>query len=148
MVTHLSSDVQLPSCGQKMFPKVLDQIEEIMNKEVATAKPDDLLVAAAKTMLERKIGCVVVVEREKVVGIVTESDLVRCAASGHDPNHTLVKDVMKSSPVTCTPQAPVEEAYAHMRRNNIRHLPIVDKSDTLVGIVTMKDLISFGKLIL
>jgi len=119
-----------------------------MNKEVATAKPDDLLVAAAKTMLERKIGCVVVVEREKVVGIVTESDLVRCAASGHDPNHTLVKDVMKSSPVTCTPQAPVEEAYAHMRRNNIRHLPIVDKSDTLVGIVTMKDLISFGKLIL
>jgi CBS domain-containing protein len=131
-----------------MFPKVLDQIEEIMNKEVATAKPDDLLVAAAKTMLERKIGCVVVVEREKVVGIVTESDLVRCAASGHDPNHTLVKDVMKSSPVTCTPQAPVEEAYAHMRRNNIRHLPIVDKSDTLVGIVTMKDLISFGKLIL
>jgi len=131
-----------------MFPKVLDQIEEIMNKEVATAKPDDLLVTAAKTMLERKIGCVVVVEREKVVGVVTESDLVRCAASGHDPNHTLVKDMMKSSPVTCTPQAPVEEAYAHMRRNNIRHLPIVDKSGMLVGIVTMKDLISFGKLIL
>jgi CBS domain-containing protein len=131
-----------------MFPKVLDQIEEIMNKEVATAKPDDVLVAAAKTMLERKIGCVVVVEREKVMGIVTESDLVRCAASGHDPNHTLVKDVMKSPPVTCTPQAPVEEAYAHMRRNNIRHLPIVDKDGTLVGIVTMKDLISFGKLIL
>ena len=131
-----------------MFPKVLDQIEEIMNKEVATAKPDDLLVTAAKTMLERKIGCVVVVEREKVVGVVTESDLVRCAASGHDPNHTLVKDMMKSSPVICTPQAPVEEAYAHMRRNNIRHLPIVDKSGMLVGIVTMKDLISFGKLIL
>ena len=131
-----------------MFPRILDQIEEIMNKEVATAKPDDLLVTAAKTMLERKIGCVVVVEREKVVGVVTESDLVRCAASGHDPNHTLVKDLMKSSPVTCTPQAPVEEAYAHMRRNNIRHLPIVDKSGMLVGIVTMKDLISFGKLIL
>ena len=148
MVTHLSSDVEIPLCDQKMFPKVLDQIEEIMNKEVATAKPDDLLVTAAKTMLERKIGCVVVVEREKVVGVVTESDLVRCAASGHDPNHTLVKDMMKSSPVTCTPQAPVEEAYAHMRRNNIRHLPIVDKSGLLVGIVTMKDLISFGKLIL
>ncbi|HXZ98257.1 MAG TPA: CBS domain-containing protein, partial [Candidatus Acidoferrum sp.] len=103
---------------------------------------------AARTMLERKIGCVVVVEREKVVGIVTESDLVRCAASGLDPSRTLVKDVMASPPVTCTPQAPVEEAYAHMRRNNIRHLPIVDKAGTLVGIVTMKDLVSFGKLIL
>jgi CBS domain-containing protein len=131
-----------------MFPKILDQIQEIMNKEVVTAKPDDRLVDAAKTMLERKIGCVVVVEREKVVGIVTESDLVRCVASGADPSRTLVKDVMKSPPVTCTPQAPVEEAYAHMRRNNIRHLPIVDRSDALVGIVTMKDLISFGKLIL
>ena len=131
-----------------MFPRILDQIEEIMSKEVATAKPDDYLVAAAKTMLERKIGCVVVVEREKVVGIVTESDLVKCAASGHDPNRTLVKEVMKSPAVTCTPQAPVEEAYAHMRKNNIRHLPIVDKDGAIVGIVTMKDLISFGKLIL
>jgi CBS domain-containing protein len=131
-----------------MFPKILDQIEEIMNKQVATATPDDPLVTAARTMLDRKIGCVVVVEREKVVGIVTESDLVKCAALGHDPNHTLVKEIMKSSPVTCTPEARVEEAYAHMRRNNIRHLPIVDKDRTLVGIVTMKDLISYGKLIL
>jgi len=120
-----------------------------MNKEVATAKPEDPLVTAAKTMLERKIGCVVVVaDQQKVIGIVTESDLIRCAASGHDPNHTLVRDMMKSPPVTCTPQAPVEEAYAHMRQNNIRHLPIVNKDGTLVGIVTMKDLISFGKLIL
>jgi CBS domain-containing protein len=131
-----------------MFPRILDQIEEIMNKEVATAKPDDQLVVAAKTMLERKIGCVVVVERERTVGIVTESDLVKCAASGHDPNRTLVKDIMRSPAVTCTPQAPVEEAYAHMRKNNIRHLPIVDKDGAVVGIVTMKDLISFGKLIL
>jgi CBS domain-containing protein len=131
-----------------MFPRILDQIEEIMNKEVATAKPDDQLVVAAKTMLERKIGCVVVVEQEKLVGIVTESDLVKCAASGHDPNRTLVKDIMRSPAVTCTPQAPVEEAYAHMRKNNIRHLPIVDKDGAVVGIVTMKDLISFGKLIL
>jgi CBS domain-containing protein len=148
LITHLSSDVQLPRYGRNMFPRILDQIQEIMNKEVATAKPDDCLVDAAKTMLQRKIGCVVVVEREKTIGIVTESDLVRCAASGLDPSCMLVKDVMRSPPVTCTPQAPVEEAYAHMRRNNIRHLPIVDKGDTLVGIVTMKDLISFGKLIL
>lgn len=119
-----------------------------MNKQVATAKPDDHLVTAAKTMLERKIGCVVVVHQQKVVGIVTESDMVKCAASGHDPNQTLVRDIMKSPAVTCTPQAPIEEAYAHMRQNNIRHLPIVDKDDSLLGIVTMKDLISFGKLIL
>jgi CBS domain-containing protein len=131
-----------------MFPRILDQIEEIMNKQVATAKPDDHLVTAAKTMLERKIGCVVVVHQQKVVGIVTESDMVKCAASGHDPNQTLVRDIMKSPAVTCTPQAPIEEAYAHMRQNNIRHLPIVDKDDSLLGIVTMKDLISFGKLIL
>jgi CBS domain-containing protein len=131
-----------------MFPRILDQIEEIMNKEVATAKPDDQLVNAARTMLERRIGCVVVVEGEKVVGIVTESDLIKCAASGFDPNQKLVRDVMNSPPVTCTPEAPVEEAYAHMRKNNIRHLPIVDEDGGLVGIVTMKDLISFGKLIL
>jgi len=130
-----------------MFPKILDRVEEIMTRHVATAKPEDHLVTAAKTMLERKIGCVVVVDQEKVVGIVTESDMVRCAANGHDPNRTLVKYIMKSPPVTCNPEAPIEEAYAHMRRNQIRHLPIVDKG-VLVGIVTMKDLVSVGKLIL
>lgn len=131
-----------------MFPRILDQVQEIMTKPVATAKPDDALVSTAKTMLEKKIGCVVVVENEKVVGIVTEGDLVRCAALGHDPNRTRVKEIMKSPPVTCGPQARVEEAYALMRRNHIRHLPIVGKDEGLLGIVTMKDLISIGKLIL
>jgi CBS domain-containing protein len=138
---------ELQSSGQEMFPRILDQIQEVMTKQVATAKPDDPLITAAKTMLQRKIGCVVVIDQDKVVGIVTESDLVRCAALGHDPNHTLVKEIMTSPGVTCTPDAPVEEAYAHMRRNKIRHLPIVDDG-RLLGIVTMKDLISFGKLIL
>jgi CBS domain-containing protein len=119
-----------------------------MTKPVTTAKPDDLLVTAAKTMLERNIGCVVVVEGGRTVGIVTESDLTKCAASGHDPNRTLVKDVMSKPPVTCVPQTRIEEAYALMRRNQIRHLPIVEKEGNVVGIVTMKDLISMGKLIL
>jgi diaminopimelate epimerase len=86
-------------------------------------------------MLDNNVDSIVVTENDSPIGIVTESDLVRCAASGHDPNRTLVKDIMKSPAVTCTPQAPVEEAYAHMRRNNIRHLPIVEKNGTLAGIV-------------
>jgi CBS domain-containing protein len=131
-----------------MFPRILDQIQEIMIKPVATAKPDDLLINAAKTMLEKKVGCVVVVEREKALGIVTESDLIKCAALGHDPNRTPVKDVMSKPPVTCPPHTRIEEVYALMRRNQIRHLPIVEKEGNLVGIVTMKDLVSMGKLIL
>lgn len=131
-----------------MFPRILDEIQEIMTKPVTTAKPDDLLVSVAKIMLERKIGCVVVVEGDKPVGIVTESDLIKCAALGHDPNRTPVKDVMSEQPVTCAPQTRIEEAYALMRRNQIRHLPIVEDKHNIVGIVTMKDLVSMGKLIL
>jgi hypothetical protein len=52
---------------------------------------------------------------------------------------------MTSPGVTRTPQAPIEEAYAHMRRNNTRHLAIVSKDGTLLGIVTMTDLVSFGE---
>ena len=126
----------------------MDQIEEIVNKQVATAKPKDQLITAANTTLGRKIGCVVLVEKQRVVGTLTEGDLVKCAASGRDPSRTLVREIMKSPAVTRTPQAPIEEAYAHMRRNNILHLPIVSKDGTLLGIVTMKDLISFGKSIL
>ena len=130
-----------------MFPRILDQIQEIMTKPVITAKPDDLLVTTARTMLDSKIGCVVVVEGQKTVGIVTEGDLTKCAALGHDPNRTPVKDVMSKPPVTCAPQTRIEEAYALMRRNQIRHLPIVEHG-SIVGIVTMKDLVSMGKLIL
>jgi CBS domain-containing protein len=130
-----------------MFPRILDQIEE-MSKQVATAKHEDQLITAANAMLERKIGCLVLVEKLKVVGIATESDLVKCTASGRDPNRTLVREIMTSPAVTCAPQAPIEEAYVHMRRNNIRHLPIVSKDGTLLGIVAMRDLIPFGKLIL
>lgn len=130
-----------------MFPRILDQIQEIMTKPVITAKPDDLLVTTARTMLDSKIGCVVVVEGQKTVGIVTEGDLTKCAALGHDPNRTPVKDIMSKPPVTCAPQTRIEEAYALMRRNQIRHLPIVEHG-SIVGIVTMKDLVSMGKLIL
>jgi CBS domain-containing protein len=60
----------------------------------------------------------------------------------------LVREIMTSPAVTRTPQAPIEEAYAHMRRSNTRHQAIVSKDGTLLGIVTMKDLVSFGKLTL
>lgn len=99
-------------------------------------------------MLERKIGSVVLVERRRVVGIPTESDLVKCAASGRDLSRTLVREIIKAPAVTPTPQAPMEEAYSRMPRNNILHLPIISKDGIMFGIVAMMDLISFGKSIL
>ena len=62
--------------------KVLDTlaVKEAMHSDVVTTTPDTPLAAAARTMFEKKIGCLVVVEDQKIVGILTESDFVRVAA--------------------------------------------------------------------
>jgi len=98
-----------------------------------------LIKIAAKTMLERKIGCVVVLEREKVVGIVTESDLVKCAASGHDPNRTLVKDIMRVKFPKVKDTDLLIKAQAVMEENQMRALPVM-RDGAVAGIVTIEDI--------
>lgn len=70
--------------GSHAQKKALDGlfVKEAMRSEVVTTTPDTSLAEAAKVMFEKKIGCLVVLDGEKIVGILTESDFVRMAASG------------------------------------------------------------------
>lgn len=131
-----------------MFPAVLDRISEIMVRDVAKVGLSDNLTSAAKLMHERGIGSVVVVDNDRVVGIVTERDFVRCARNACDPQKTTVADVMSRPVVTCSPDSKIVDAFVLMRKYNVHHLPIVEKDNRLVGIVTLRDLITVGKLIL
>jgi CBS domain-containing protein len=65
--------------------KVLDTlvVKEVMQTEVITTTPDELLAVAARTMMERKIGCLLVIEGGRLVGILTEGDFVALVARGH-----------------------------------------------------------------
>lgn len=130
-----------------MFPEMLNHVKEIMITNVATTSPEKTLAEAAKVMEEKDIGSLVVIDRERVVGILTERDFLRQAAKGCDSRTAKVSDGMSKPAVTCEPTSTITDAFVLMRAHRVRHLPVIEK-ERLVGIVSLRDLISVGKLLL
>jgi CBS domain-containing protein len=129
-----------------MFPRILDQIAEIMTKDPVTIDSGKLFIDAARLMDEQDIGALIVVENGKCVGLVTERDFLRLAAAGIDTRTTPVKQYMTKPVVNCGPSAKIVEAYMLMRKNKVRHLPVLEKDGRPVGMVTMRDLLAIGEL--
>lgn len=104
-------------------------------------KPDSPVLDAARAIEQNRIGAVVVQDRGRVVGIVTDRDLaVRALGRGRDPKATAIRDVMTPSPATLTPEDSVEDAIRLMQERNIRRVPLVDDA-RVVGMVTLDDLL-------
>jgi CBS domain-containing protein len=124
------------------------RVSDIMVKDVVTAKENDKIREVAIRMYEKKIGSVVVVDDEgKPIGIVTERDLVYVVARALTPD-TPAWMVMTENPVVINENALVTEAMEKMRELNIRHLPVVDASGKLVGMVSFRDIIDFTAVLL
>jgi CBS domain-containing protein len=99
---------------------------------------------AALLMNEHRIGALVVLEDERVIGIFTERDVLqRVVAGQRDPKHTLVAEVMTTEVACCTFATPLSEAQGAMKNRRIRHLPVVDDEQQLLGMVSIGDLNAF-----
>ena len=100
---------------------------------------------AARAMLSNRIGTVVVQDRGRVVGVLTDRDLaVRVIAAGLDPSQLLIRDVMTPEPCTLPIDASAEQALELMRSRRARRIPLMD-GDKIVGLVTIDDLILSGE---
>ncbi len=104
---------------------------------------DATVFDAVKAMVEANVGALLVTDGEEIVGIFTERDyLRRIAVEGRRSRTTLVSEVM-SAPVICvTPDTGIDESMALMTDRRIRHAPVTD-GDTLVGMVSIGDLVKF-----
>lgn len=115
------------------------KVGDVARKDVVTISPDRSIKEAASYMYSNGIGSVVVVSPEGVViGIFTERDLSRVVSQGV-PYDTPVGNVMTRSPVTIKASEPLSKAIELMNEKNIRHLPVVDESGRVVGIITTRD---------
>lgn len=124
--------------GAEKFPSV---IADIMNRLVTTVDVSMKVIDVAKIMAREKVGCVVVVERGKAVGIVTERDMLeRILAAGRDPSKTTIGEIMSSPLIQVGEDSSILEAIRKMRRHNIRRLAVME-GEKLVGIVTDKDIL-------
>lgn len=116
------------------------KVSEFMTKDIASVNREDTVERAAQMMKEYNVGSIPVVSENKIVGIVTDRDIVlRSAAEGENIERQQVKDIMTSNPVVGKPDMDVHEAASLMSDRQIRRLPIVDR-DNLVGIVSLGDL--------
>jgi CBS domain-containing protein len=113
-------------------------VADLMVKDVLTVEPSDTIGEAAEKMNASNVGAVVVMEdMVRIVGIVTERDLLRAVASRARAAEARVRQWMTPNPVTIDPDITIEEAARIMFDNNFRHLPVV-KDGRALGIVSLR----------
>jgi acetoin utilization protein AcuB len=128
------------------------RIRDIMTKNPITVESETLVLDAQKIMEENNIRRLPVVDKGKLVGIITQHDLLKAAPSPatslsiHELNYLLskmkVKEIMKKNPITVTPETPFEEALRIGQEKKIGSFPVVENGK-LVGIATESDTVRF-----
>jgi len=115
-------------------------VNEIMRKGVIIARKDDTIEHVAKVLKKARIGRVIVTEHGKIVGVLTEKDIIKDVVAEGKSTKTLVSKVMKYPVKTITPETDIEEAIKTMNKYDISGLPVTVRGK-LVGIVTERDLV-------
>jgi len=116
-------------------------VRDVMTRRVETAEPDSTIAEVARRMRDLDVGSLPVTEGNRLLGIVTDRDLsVRATAAARDPNNTKVREVMSPEIAWIFDDEPADAAARVMRDRRIRRLPVLDRSDRLVGVVALADL--------
>jgi CBS domain-containing protein len=120
-------------------------VADVMTRDVRTMKPSDSVVDAARCMDELNVGVIPVCDGEKLVGMVTDRDIVvRGLAQKGEVQGMKLADVMSGS-VRCAKEGDdIDQVLGEMAEAQIRRLPVVDANQKLVGIVTLGDIAAKG----
>ena len=113
---------------------------EVMTKDPASCNASEMVTKVASLMKQHDVGAVPVAESDRLVGIVTDRDIVlKVVAAGRNPEQTAVRDVMTPNPLCCREDDDLEQALKLMKERQVRRMPIVDGSGRLSGIIAQAD---------
>jgi CBS domain-containing protein len=113
---------------------------EKQKREVVTISPDATVYDALQLIANKEIGVLVVVEKEKVVGILSKRNITRkMILKKKKSQKTRVRDIMTSKVIQTTPNQKVDKCLSLMTKNRFRHIPVL-KKDRLVGILSIEDI--------
>jgi CBS domain-containing protein len=120
---------------------VVRDILGVKGTHVLSIGPSATVFEAATLMNEHKTGSLLVIESGRILGIITERDILRrVVGQRRDPSQTPVTDVMTLEVVCCQPDTSIEEARGVMKNRRIRHLPVMDETGRLCGLISIGDL--------
>jgi len=109
--------------------------------DIWTISPDDVVIDALTMMAEKRIGALLVMRNEKLVGILSERDYARkIALEGLSSRKSKVSDIMSHKVLCVKPEQTVQECMALMSDKRARHLPVVDHKK-VIGLVSIGDLV-------
>ena len=120
-------------------------ISDVMTRDVDLIGPGTTLKEAACRMRDRDVGSLPVAESDRLVGMVTDRDIVvKGVADARDAGSTTAREVMSTNVLYCFDDQSVEDVLANMGDVQVRRLPVVDRDKKLVGIVSIGDLAKKG----
>ncbi|MBE0527506.1 MAG: CBS domain-containing protein [Candidatus Thorarchaeota archaeon] len=119
-------------------------VKDIMAVNVVTMPPDATILDVSKSMSDMDIGSIIIVDKERPVGIITESDIVRrVIAEEKDPKTTSASEIMTSPIIHVEPGMGLTDAMRVMAKSNIRRVAVL-KNDSLAGIITSRDILRWS----
>lgn len=120
-------------------------IREVMSTNPRSVEADRSVIDAARLMKEEDVGVAPVVEGGRLIGAVTDRDIVlRVVFEGKDPQSTTVREIATTDLITVDPQQDLDEALRLMAKHQVRRLPVVEEDGKLVGIVAQADVARSG----
>ncbi len=117
----------------------MGRIRDVMKTRLHTVGPTDTVGEAVGVMAQNRVGSVLVMEAEMLLGIFTERDTVRALSQAHDAARHEIQSWMTHDPKTVAPDADADDALRTMLDHGFRHLPVVENGK-VVGMVSMRDL--------
>ncbi len=118
-------------------------LETFCRKPVVRIALDKNVTQACRLMEENNIGCLIAEENGRLCGILTDRDIaLKVAGASRDPEQTKVKDIMTPDPIRISVDKDLRQLTSLMHAFHVRRVPIVNGHDTIVGIITLDDIIA------
>lgn len=119
-------------------------ILESKGNNIFSVEPTTVVYSAIETMAQKNIGGLLICENGKLVGIFTERDYARkLILKGKSSKDTTIGELMTKNPFTVTLDSSIEECMELMSNRRIRHLPCLDENGTLIGVISIGDVVRF-----
>ena len=119
--------------------------EQLMTPEIITVTPDTHVEEAVNILIEQNIGSLVVLdEDDQIAGVITSNDFLNVVSDGENIPDATVADFMTDEVITIDPEDSIQTAAARMITNGISHLPVEDKEEGLVGMLSTTDITAYS----